>query len=41
VIILEFFAAPAASTSQGGSNTARNIELLCEQYNRANGDRVQ
>lgn len=27
--------------SRGGSNTARNIELLCEACNRAKGDSIQ
>ena len=27
--------------SRGGSNTARNIELLCENCNRSKGDRIQ
>ncbi len=27
--------------SKGGSNTIRNIELLCEQCNRSKGDRIQ
>ena len=26
--------------SRGGSNTARNVELLCETCNRAKGDRI-
>jgi len=27
--------------SRGGSNTARNVELLCQVCNRAKGDRIQ
>ena len=27
--------------SRGGSNTARNVELLCEVCNRSKGDRIQ
>lgn len=27
--------------SRGGSNTARNVELLCEACNRAKGNRIQ
>jgi 5-methylcytosine-specific restriction endonuclease McrA len=27
--------------SRGGSNTARNVELLCEPCSRAKGDRIQ
>ncbi len=27
--------------SRGGSNTARNVELLCEACNRSKGDRIQ
>lgn len=27
--------------SKGGSNTARNIELLCEECNRNKGDKIQ
>ncbi len=27
--------------SKGGSNTARNIELLCEQCNRSKSDKIQ
>ena len=27
--------------SRGGSNTARNVELLCEACNRSRGDRIQ
>jgi hypothetical protein len=27
--------------SRGGSNTARNVELLCQDCNRAKGDRIQ
>ena len=27
--------------SRGGSNTARNVELLCETCNRAKGNRIQ
>lgn len=27
--------------SRGGSNTARNVELLCEDCNRAKGNRIQ
>ncbi len=27
--------------SKGGSNTARNIELLCENCNRSKGDSIQ
>jgi hypothetical protein len=35
---IEFDAIPV---SKGGSNTARNIELLCEKHNRSKRDSIQ